>query len=158
MRVGAHPRLLLGEPYPISWRQLYLLLHLPVPEMTEVDLKGGEIVRSWRRHAADAEAHADMLEQLLGEGWRISPVGGLPVAHRTTKTLEETQEVVQRESVLSPGSPIETCVAGEGVRMLAAGGLLVGVEPHAEIYPPRTLPALVALQPSEDQCVGGHSR
>jgi hypothetical protein len=27
------------------------------------------------------------------------------------------------------------------------------MEPHPEIYPPRTIPALVALQPSGDQCV-----
>lgn len=153
MRPGAHPRLFLGESYPVAREYLYLLLHLSDPEMADGDLKGSETVRAWRKYAAEAERYADMLERLLREGWRVSSVGGLLAAHRTAKTLEETLDLVQRDSVLSRGTPIEICVAGEGTPMLAAGGLLVGMAPHPEIYPPRTIPALVALQPSGDQLV-----
>jgi hypothetical protein len=151
MKVGAHPRLLLDDPYPVSWEKMYLLLRRQAPEVTPEDIGGVEVVRAWREHAADAEAQADVLDELLTEGWRLVSVGGLLSAHRNIKTLEEALEQAQREDVLGRGCPIEICVAQDGAGVLAAGGLLAGVDPHLEIYPPRTLPALVVLKPSGEQ-------
>lgn len=151
MKPGAHPRLFVGEPYPLSWDHHRLLLRLADPEISEDDLEGEEVVRVWRKHAAEAEQYADTLDQLIRDGWRLTSVSGLQAASQITKTLEQTLQLIQHQSALPRGTPIEICVGGHDVPMLPAGGLLVGLEPHPEIYPPRTLPALVALQPSGEQ-------
>jgi len=134
------------------------MLCLPAPDIAveddptrQAELSGEEIVRSWRIRAAEAERYADTLDHLRRAGWGISPVGQMLVAHRGANTLEEILELVQRRQPVGRGAPIEISVAGEGTDIQVAGGLLAGVEPHPEIYPPRTLPALVAIKPSGEQ-------
>lgn len=152
MKLGAHPRLFLGEPYPLSWDHYRLLLRLADPEISEDDLEGDGVVRVWRGHAVEAEQYADTLDKLLRDGWRLTSVSGLQAASRITKTLEQTLQLIQHQSALPRGTPIEICVGNHDFPpMLPAGGLLVGLEPHPEIYPPRTLPALIAFQPSGQQ-------
>ncbi len=152
MSARPHGRLIIGSAYPVSWERIDLVACVPMPSMLPAqDLEGEDLVGAWREHAAKVDGHVDRLAQLIEEGWTISSHGAL-IARRHTESTEHARELANRQRVLGHRFPFELCVgAGESPCLTVAGGLLAGCPTHPEIYPPRTMPALVHSEPSGAQ-------
>jgi hypothetical protein len=139
-------------PYPVSWDRVSLVACIITPPTSQSrKVVDGELASRWHTHAARSTKYAALLDRLLEQGWHLSCDIPYVVATRDADTIEQARRLVLDCAEFPRGFPIEIRVRGRDTAACAAGGMQIDCPEHHEVWPPRTLPAIVATEPTGTQ-------